>query len=531
MYKKIFLVIIISIFTMVLTSCSQEEKNSVQELSEKSESIEEKPIDYKIDQIVLSKGFQITDTNVDIIEKGTNLKLLVTAGVVESSGVDVDRITMTGNTLNIYLTRKMEEDKVQLAVPQITLEINTDLNSHPEDINFNIIANNYEPISLKFNKNQIIDRICTELKIEPTTVPKATLYKADNNILWNVYFPYQLDKENIQSPLFNLNVEANAATGEILDKEKVNVSTYLDHGHILDYMPNELLVYKQENIENGIPHESLWTYSLKNDTKKKLYTTKHTIKSSLISPDGKYISLIESDESKSDVFLIDRAENLTIKITPTNNLHGKLMKWKDKNSLYLVDVNNDKSTLYLYNVSKKAFNIVMHLDKIVESFDVLGDKIIFTEHDEYLINKNIYLVEKDDKLNLIGKGFKPILFDDKHIIYLENLEEKNLNRLQVYNIEKNAITDTFSCNILDFYRLDDNNLLFIENLNLNNQFNFGKYNVKDKSSTAISQINSNKLYYNQKENKAYISLTIPTKEKNVYNIYSIDLSKVNSNTN
>src|SRR5690606_7896026 len=144
MYKKIF-VFILLVLLLVLTACSKKENISIT----LDETVEEKPVGYSINQIVLSKGFQITDSNVDIMEKGTNLKLLVTAGLVESSGIYIDKITKAGNTLNIYLSREMDKNKIQLAVPQIILEINDDIKTNPENLKFNIIPQNYKPISLK----------------------------------------------------------------------------------------------------------------------------------------------------------------------------------------------------------------------------------------------------------------------------------------------------------------------------------------------------------------------------------------------
>jgi DNA-binding Xre family transcriptional regulator len=526
MYKKIFTIIIISLFLLVLTACAEKEDNTIYESAEVAE---EKLVDYKISKIVLSRAFQITDANVNIIEKGANLKLLVNAGLVESSGINIDRITMTGNALNIYLARKIEENKIQLAVPQITLEIDEEIKVDPNNTKFNIIPLNYEPISIKFNKNQILDKICNELKIEPTTLPEVELCKEDDNILWNVHFPFMLDKENSKSSLFNLFVKADATTGKILETEKQNVSTYLDHGHLLDYKPNELLLYKQEHTEKGTTYESLWSYDINSGSKKKLYTTTSKINTALISPNGRYISLIEKGKSKNDIFLIDRIKNIAFKITPINYLHPTLMKWKDKDNLYFTNIDGNNTTLLLYNINKNSSSKVLNLDKIIESFDVYDDKIIFAEYDQYSINKNLYLIENKDEMKLIGTGFKPMLFNNKYIIYLENIENKNKNNLKIYSTEEKSVVDTLDYNILNYYKLDNNNLLFVENLNLNNQFNFGKYNVNDNISNIISQINSDKLFYNPEKKIAYISLTIPTKEKNVYNIYSIDLTKMNSN--
>jgi len=528
MYKKIF-VFILLFLSLVLTACSSGKKNAS---NPSDELAEEKTIKYRINQIVLSKGFQITDANVDIMEKGTPLKLLITAGLIESSGIRVDKITKSGNALNIYLSKEMDENKIQLAVPQVILEIDEDINIKPENIKFNIIPQNYEPIALKFSKSQILDRICSELKIEPVTIPEADLRKEDDNLWWNVHFAYLLDKENSRSPLFNLYVKADANTGDILETQKYNVSTYLDHGHLLDYIPNKLLIYKQEHTENDVSYQSLWSYDLNSGEREKLYTTKYAIKQALISPDGSYVSLIEGDDkSKCDIFLIKRKDKVAFKVTPINNLQPKLMKWKDENNIYLVDTNNNITTLFLYNTIDNTSNKILTLDKIIESFDVFENKLVFSEQDQDSINKNIYVVENENDLRLIGTGFKPIIFNDKYMIYLENIEDKNKNVLKVYNVEEDTIVDTLDYNISSYYKLDAESILFVENLNLNNQFAFGKYNIEDKSSFIISQVNSQKVFYNPDSQKAYITLAIPKEEKNIYTIYSIDLSNTYTSSN
>lgn len=522
MWKKIFLLLTLVMMLVACNSNKKEPSLTVEEVNE------EKSIDYDLEKIVLSKGFTTTDPNVEVTRKGKNLRLLITAGLMESSGVNIDNITKKNNTINIYLSRMMEKDKIQLSVPQITLLIDSAIATKAEDLKFNIIPQNYETISLKFNKNQILDKIYTEFKIEPSTIPEVELSKIDDNILWNIYFTNLLNKNNAKSPLFNLFVKADALTGEILDSKQYTTSTYIDKGQQLDYMPNKFLVYRQEHTEGNINYESLWSYNLNTNEKSKLYTTKYKIKCASISPDGEYIALIEIDDEQSDIYLIRRSEKIAYKITPINYLHPKLVKWKDNNTLCFIDVNKGVSTLFVYDILQNKSINKLHIDKIIESFDIVDEKLIFTEYDELDLNKNIYITEDGINLKQIGTGYKPSVIGSNKLIYMENLEKENKNVLKIYDIENNTYLGSLENNIANYYKIDNENLLLVEKVNSSNQYNLAKYNVNDKSLLHFSKINTDHLFYNSDEQKAYISLAISAdKNKSVSNIYCIDLSKLN----
>ena len=257
--KKILFLLIIVLFTSLLNGCNSVDKKPFNIMEKRHEE----KLSFRIENIVLSKGFQSTDPNVEILKKNNNLKLLASLGIVESSGVTIDKITKLDNNINIYINRLLDEGKVQLAIPQVMIEIQEPIVEKLESLNFNIINQNYEPIYLKFNKKQILNNIYSQFKISSNTIPTVTLTKPKDTIIWNISFQNIYDKENYKSPLINFNVKVDALTGEIIDSKKDNISSYIDDGHLLDYIPSNHILYKKQEVNKDGEFEILWVYDIK----------------------------------------------------------------------------------------------------------------------------------------------------------------------------------------------------------------------------------------------------------------------------
>ncbi|HSH36118.1 hypothetical protein [Schnuerera sp.] len=520
--KKILLSFIILTLTLIAIGCSYTDEGHISALEKK---IEEEPLSYKIEKIALSKGFQTTESNVEILDKTKNLKLQANIGLIESSGISIEKITKSDKTINIYINRLLDQGEIQLAVPQVVLEILEPIDENIEDLKFNIVTQNFDLISLKYSKNQILDRIYTEFKIEPNSIPDVKLTKLKDQIHWHVSFTNIFDKENSKSPLFNLNVKVDALTGEILDSVKDIISAYIDDGYLLDYIPNNYILYKRYHEENGIWYESLWTYNVINGQRGKLYTSKDNIQSAVFSPNGEYVSTIEVDENKSDIYLISRQEKIPYKITPNTFLYPKLMKWKDDKTLYFVDIKDETSTLLAYDIHENKSVEIMKVDKIMDSFDLLENKLIFTETQEYSANKNIYFYQEGAELKEIGSGSKVSFLDKENIIYLENVEEKNKNILHIYNIVKNTYENKFDQNIANYFKLDENNLIFIEKNTSNSDYTIKKFNMDNENLISIANVNNDKIFYDPEMEKGYINLCPPNEDDHLNIIYSIDFNK------
>lgn len=520
--KKILFLFITAILTFAVLGCTPNKKIPLST----EENIEEEPLDYNVEKIVLSKGFQIMEPNVEVIKKNKTLKLLASIGLIEGSGINIDRITKSGKNINIYISRTLNNSETQLTVPQAMIEIYDPIIEKHEDLNFNIISQNYDPISLKFNKNQILEKIYNNFKIEPNTIPNVQLTKLKGEMIWNISFTNIFDKENPKSALVNLDVKVDALTGEILDSVKDTISTYIDDGYLLHYLPNNYLLYKRQHTEKDINYESLWTYNIKTGERCKLYTSRYKISSAIFSPSGQYISLIEVDENKSDIYMIQRSEKVPYKITPINHLQPKLMKWKDDNILYFIDIKDEKSTLLTYSLDENKSTVKFSLDKVIESFDTVDDKLLFTESNPDSLNKKIYLTTNDVDLKEIGAGFKSTFLDDNNLIYLTNTEKEDRNILHIYNFEDNNYKDSLDYNVSNYFKLNEESIIFIEKNTHNNDFSLNKYNINEKSVTPIAKITSDKIFYNPDKEMAYITLCPNYKDNNMSIIYSINLNKL-----
>ncbi len=106
-------------------------------------------------------------------------------------------------------------------------------------------------------------------------------------------------------------------------------------------------------------------------------------------------------------------------MTSVNYLHPKLMKWKDENTLYFIDNSGTKSTLLAYDIENNNIEVKYNLNIVVDDFDVLGNKFLFTENQDESLNKTIYLKEEGMELEELDKGFKAKFFNENYIIYLK----------------------------------------------------------------------------------------------------------------
>lgn len=520
MKKILFLFIsILLVFSMI--GCKAIRKDEAFD----TENVEEEDIDYKIEKIVLSKGFQSLSPNVEVLKKGSSLQLMASPGLLDSSGVAIDKITKSGKEINIYITNRTDEVQKKLSTPQILVEIDDPLIKNLDKIHFNIISENYEPITLKLDKNQILNKIYSDFKIEPTSLPSVDLNKTKDSFVWDISFNNVLTTDSSNFSLVNLDVSIDANTGKIIKSIKDDISTYVDDGVLFDFISDKFLLYKRHHIEEG-EYDSLWIYNIETGEKNNIYTSKYKIHSALFNPDGGNLSFIETNGDNSDIY-ISKLENKTAyKITPANNLNSKLMRWVD-NKFYFMDVNKSKSILFEYDIDKNESITKLYLDKAVESFDISNDELLFVEYDKDLTNQNIYLTKDGSKLNQIGSGFQATFLSDNSIAYLQNIEKEDKDTFQIYSKEGQTEHKDSEYSITNYLKLDDDNVLLYKKNSCNNDYILAKYNIKNKDISQIANINSDTMFYNSKKARAYLNLTPPPDKKKQSIIYSIDLNKLN----
>ena len=521
--KKVGLIIFVALLIPIFVACNNNTHNELKPTKDATE----KALGFKIEKIVLSKGYQTLEPKVEIVTKNNDTKLSISFGLIECSGITIDNITKKDNVVNIYANRLLEEDKTQLSIPQATVLLDKKLDDKANNYQFNIINQNYSPIELKFGKSQTLDKIYSHFKIEPNSIPNVRLIRHKDSFIWDIVFHNIFDKGNFSTPLINLNVKADAITGEIVYSDKNVVSDYIDDGVILDYVPKKYLLYKQEQIVNDKTVNLLWLYNIDKKEKEQIYETNDSIFFAKFSPDHKNISLIENDNEMSDIYLINIKEKLTSRLTPAGYNQIWNMKWNDENKIYFV--NNDtenRSTLFLYNVEEKNMEEVFKLPVKISKFDVQDEQIVFTEYEDKNINQNIFITKDGLTLEKIDEGHNVSFLDNDTVIFLKNSSAKNEDRLCLYDIKNKSMKLPTNVNVKNYLKYKDDKLFLIEKSGSEYDYTLLSCNIHDGSVHRIAKINGENIYYDEELNKGYISLTPPLENKKRHIIYSIDLNQM-----
>lgn len=526
--KKISLFIFTAIIWIMLVGCN----NTNNSQSKTSKKNEEEPIGYKIEHIVLSKGYQSIEPNVEITKKNNDNTVLVSLGLVECSGVTIDKITKVDNEVNIYINRLLEEDKIQLSIPQILLSFDKNVSEKLDTLKFNIINENYTPINIAVGKTQILNKIYSQFKISPNTIPDVNLLRYKDDYIWSITFNSIFDKENSKLPLVNLKVKANADTGEIISSEKNVISDYIDDGIVVDYSQNRYLLYKQEVLIDKRKYEILWLYNIKTKEKEKIFSTTNLIYDAKFSPDYKNLSLIENHNENSSIYLININDKSSKNITPSGQYHIWLMKWADKNHLYFVNNSSEKSSLfskYTSNVGKTEG--LFSINKNVSSFDFNGEYFVFTEFDDKDLNKNIYITKEGSDLKKIDEGFNINFAGKEDVLYLKNIQKNDNNILCSYTLNKDSKIVENHLDIKNYLLINDNDLVLITRNTYNNDYTLVKLDMDNYSETSIAKIVGDNLFYDSNQNTGYLNLSPSINEAKRNIIYSINFNKSNIGLN
>src|SRR5699024_9152598 len=307
-----------------------------------------------------------------------------------------------------------------------------------ENLKFNIINQNYKPINLKFSKNEKLNNIYSQFKIASNTIPEVDLTRLNDKLIWNINFNGIFDKESSNNPLINLSVKVDADTGEILSSYEEVISKYIDNGVILDYVPNKYLLYKRGKNDDDDNYNTLWIYSFETGKKKKLYSSKDPIYNANFSSDYSKVAFIKynkHNEEITNLLLVSIEDKKTVNITPDSQMqHTWLIKWQDNNLYFINNDTNYKSTIYKYSMEDKSLESVMQLNKNIFDFDIKDDTFLLTEFNKDEINKNIYIAKDNKIVKEIDDGFKATFFGDNKILYLKNLENKEENIFNIYDL-------------------------------------------------------------------------------------------------
>ena len=524
--KQLLSLILAIVIALSLTACKIEDLPFLNKDTQVSSEDEE--LKYKIDKVILSKGYQSLEPKVEVIKKNNNVSLIITAGLVESSGVQVEKIVKIGNVINIHVINEAKEDDLQLVVPQIILDLKNSRSINMDEVKFNIVNENFKPLNAKIALNDVINKVVNDFKLTANSSPNISLLKEDDMLVWNISYNSIFDNYNLETPLVNLTVRVDANTGDILESRKGLISSYIDDGSIVDYVDEEYILYKKNLVENDLKLESLWYFDIANNEISQVYQTYHNILSAEFSPKARAIAILESNGNTRDLYIVTKDEKKAFKALFLDNLSPSIVRWYDDDRLYLVQNDDDKSKIYSYDISTSKNELEATIYRKLTGMRIYEDHIILVEPIEESSNNNIYYTQDWSSLTLIDTGFMPRYISKDKLAYLKNSEENDRNHLMIYDMKNHKEYDQVDVNATYLSSIPGDELLVVEKNQAVNDYTVYIYNLNDGDLNFISKLNSQNIYANKKKNLLYVGLVVPFESKESEILFSVDISKLSN---
>lgn len=524
--KPLLSITLVILLALTLSACSIDDLPFLNKDTQISSEDEE--LKYKIDKVILSKGYQSLEPKVEVTKKNNKVSLIVTAGLLESSGVQVEQIVKIGNVINIHLLNESEEDEVQLVVPQIILDLKNTKSINMDEVKFNIVNENFKPLSAKIGLNEVINKVVNDFKLTANSSPDINLIKDEDTLIWNINYNSIFDNYNLETPLVNLSVQVDANTGNILESRKGLISAYIDHGSIVDYVDEEYILYKKNIVEDDLKLESLWYFDIANNEKSQVYQTYQNIVSAEFSPNAKSIAILESNGNTKDLYIVTKDEKKAFKILFKENLNPSIVKWYKNDKLYILQNNEDNSKVFNYDISSSTEQLESTIDKKITGMRIYEDHIILVEPVEESSNNNIYYTKDWTSLTLIGSGFMPRYISKDKIAYLKNSEENDRNHLMVYDMKNHKEYDQVDVNATSLASIPGDELLVVEKNQAVNDYTVYVYNLNNQDLNFISKLNSQNIYANKKNYLLYVGLVVPFETEKSEIIFSVDVTKISN---
>lgn len=525
--KQLLLVVLVSLLALSISACKIDDLPFLNKDTQVSSEDEE--LKYKIEKVILSKGYQSLEPKVEVIKKNNKVSLIVTAGLLESSGVQVDQIVKIGNVINIHVLNQADEDNLQLVVPQIILDLKNTRSINMDEIKFNIVNENFKPLSVKIGLNEVINKVINDFKLTANSSPDISLSKEEERLVWDISYSSIFDNYNLETPLVNLSLRVDANTGDILESRKGLISSYIDHGNIMDYVDEEYILYKKTIIEeNGLELESLWYFDIGNHEKTQVYQTYQDIVSAEFSPRSKNIAVLESNGTTRDLYVISKDEKKAFKLLFNDNLNPSIVSWYNDDRLYILQNDEDLSKIYSYDIATSRDEELAKIYRRIIGMRIYEDHFILVEATEGSSNNNIYHTQDLSTLRLIDNGFMPRYISDNKIAYLKNSEENDRNHLMVYDMKNHKEYDQVDVNATSLASIPGNELLVVEKNQAVNNYTIYVYNLSSRDLNFISNLNSQNIYPNKKNQQLYVGLVVPFETEESEIIFSVDTTKLSN---
>lgn len=522
MNKKLIILLYLIVTTLFLGCTNAENITSASELDLNNS----KDIKYTIEKIYFSKAFQSIAPNVEAIESDGKKTLALNLGLSQYSEISIDDIKLEGNEFNIYISGYNDKSTTSLSVPQVILAFEDLPVDNIKDINFNIIYNDYDYIDIKFEINDVLNKLESQFGLSLSSLPNFNLIEKDDKIIWEIEYENIISTESDDYPLINLIADIDANTGEVITYDKNTISSAIDRGKVLNLNDNGLLLY-EKIINNNSETSSceLWLYDSNTEEKNMIYNCKSSLLSAESSDDLANIAFIEKTDIASEAYIYSNIDSKIYKLQFENDFNPQVLKWKDDNTLYLVENNSNNSIIYSYKIDTNESQQISNVNKSINNIIVGDDEFIVVENIDESDNKKLSLTDDFKKYIDVGLGFNPKYIDNDIISYLENDENTDMNHLIIYNIREDKIISLIKENILNYRVNPPDNIVYIKNNPKYKDYTLSRYSLRSDESTDLINIIDKDIYYNDKKNLIYLNVELPFEDEDLNIIHSISLEE------
>jgi len=522
MKRNLFAILILALAILV-TGCSST-YNAVNQSPEDQETLS---LDYEIEQVVLTKGYQNTEPKVELIQKNNETRLVVYPGLLKSAGVQVEEITMDGGKISISLVNQ-DNPNSELVIPQITVHL-TDVDmSRAAGAAFSIVNKNYTPIRVNYGIVDVLNKLKADMKISSSTSPQVRLVEDGEKLLWEVVYENIFDRDSKEVPLINLKAVVDSGSGQLVMSSKSLISSLVAEGKVLSFDQDHGMIYTNDLTGNsGSFTSSLWLYDTTWGEKYFLYGTNNRIESAEFSHNGENIAFIENDGTHSMLYIIQLENMKVIKVSLPGDFTPNKAVWGDGDLLFISETPVfGRTRIMKYDILNNNLDASYTFELPIINLTISKDTFAVAERDGENTNRRLHISYGGGPFQLIGMGWNLISLDKDRIGYLEQDQKVNSNALVVYDAKQGKESYRIQRNFSAISYVGDDKLLLVERVNGGNDFSLSIFDVKDGSEVTLGRSQSEKVYLNMDSGVLLVDLLIPFKSEMSEIIYAIKLENL-----
>jgi len=511
------LLIIISI--MILTGCSFPVLRESSATPGKTSDPE-----FTVDQVVLSQGFQNTEPRIELVRQDNRQKLLVSPGVLQSTGMEVLKIEKVDGVFNIHLMNS-SYSSADLVIPQITILLSNVTQTEAESLKFKIVNENYSPITINYGIVDVLNKIRSDYRISYDGYPSIKLVNSEDGPIWVIDYENIHDRSNLEIPLIDLRLKVNSSTGEVVESTKSLISAYVDEGSILDFIPGQGMLYRQKDVDNE--NVTLRYYSIPSGEKTDLYRTQSEISYASMNPDGSSVVLLEKEGDKVTAFALSLEDRKAVRIGSEVGIHPERATWISNSEIQLITAfSGNQTEILVYNTQDGSLRTTHNLMMDLATFSVMDDTILASQFIDEETNNRILLSNGISGLQFVDIGFRPQILTEDLGMHLVNDKHTPGNRLHLFDLETMENKLELEFDVVNANRVSPNELLIVERLPGSSSFGLHILDYDSMEVTSFGSINTSNVYLDRSTDTIYVNDSIAWDSEPKDIIYTVKLQNL-----